>query len=101
MSGEDQVPFDEVITGQHESLRVTMEYHIWHCVFMWEKMHRVLLKGMNGGMKNGLLLLDSYVGNFSHTTHCAEMPTDGTGMDMINTIIMTKVPECCLTNVIS
>lgn len=86
IDGIHAVALDSIIAGGYPQLYVTQEYHLYHCTFMWRKMHRAVLRGGP---------LDSYIGNFNHTTHCARMLLDReTGLADINTEIYTKYVNC-------
>ncbi|KAI0025856.1 hypothetical protein F4780DRAFT_233096 [Xylariomycetidae sp. FL0641] len=86
-----EVPRDEVLLGQHAALFVTSAYHRAHCAFMWKKLHRAI------GRRR---LVDSYIGNYAHTAHCADMLL-GRGVeagvvdaDVVNTRAHMKYPRC-------
>ena len=55
------VPLDIVFSGLYDHMWVSREFHLYHCTYMWRKMHRAWARG--GPM-------DSYIGNYSHTEHC-------------------------------
>ncbi|KAK0124853.1 hypothetical protein ONS96_008732 [Cadophora gregata f. sp. sojae] len=80
----------DALTGELDGLYVSWEYHVQHCVFMWEKMHRAFLGG-------GKRAVDGYIGVFSHTQHCGKMLlTRGEGFELsdFNTRIKVKYPDC-------
>lgn len=82
------VELEQVRTGSYDSLYVTMEYHLYHCQYMWTKMHRAILAGRP---------LDGYIANLMHTTHCGEMLLDrDVNLNATNTIILTKYVRCPL-----
>jgi hypothetical protein len=75
-----------VFAGSYDELYVTEEYHLYHCTYMWKKMHRAVLGGNP---------LDSYIGNIKHTEHCEMMLIDKERpLDGITTRIFTKYPNC-------
>lgn len=77
---------EDVSSGQYAELHVSWEYHLYHCTYMWRKMHRAILKGEP---------LDSYVGNWAHTEHCEMMLLDrGRQLDSRKTVIKRKFPDC-------
>ncbi|PVH80977.1 hypothetical protein DL98DRAFT_548831 [Cadophora sp. DSE1049] len=80
----------DALTGELDGLYVSWEYHVQHCVYMWEKMHRAFLG-------EGKRALDGYIGVFSHTQHCGKMLlTRGEGFELsdFNTRIKVKYPDC-------
>ena len=89
--GGKPVPLADVETGNYKRLYVTGEYHVVHCVFMWKKLHRAIVRGGK---------VDSYVGNLAHTEHCARILLDqeeemgGGGSAIVNTAITMKFPTC-------
>ncbi|KAI0129732.1 hypothetical protein BJ170DRAFT_617380 [Xylariales sp. AK1849] len=85
-SGTQPVPTKEVLRGDMDRLFVSFEYHRAHCVFMWKKLHRALAAGQ---------LVDSYIGNYDHTSHCGHMLMMGNeSLDSLNTQIVRKFPAC-------
>ncbi|KAJ5958815.1 uncharacterized protein N7479_005965 [Penicillium vulpinum] len=50
-----------VLSGFYEELYATQEYHVFHCTYMWRKIHQALLDGS---------LIDGYIGDTHHTAHC-------------------------------
>lgn len=85
---EQEVLVNEVELGTHDQLFVTWEYHLNHCTYMWKKLHRAILR--EGP-------IDSYIGNYSHTLHCAEVLV-GNSVPLAekNTFIFIKYPTCIL-----
>jgi hypothetical protein len=84
------VPKAEALTGNFDGLYVSWEYHVQHCVYMWEKMHRALLG-------EGKRAVDGYIGSYSHTEHCGNMLLSrGKGFEFtnFNTRIRVKYPDC-------
>jgi hypothetical protein len=91
------VPFDEVVKGDHRMLFVTREYHMYHCTYMWRKLHRGLLEGRKNAEKRGVV--DTYIGEYGHTAHCEMMLIGMEGGDVIDknatdTAIRMKFPQC-------
>ena len=41
----DTIPREQVLAGQFNVSFVEYRYHIEHCLFMWRKLHRVVLSG--------------------------------------------------------
>jgi hypothetical protein len=70
--------------GEHESLYVSQEYHIQHCIYMWKKLHRAFL---------GVRQLDAYIWDFAHTEHCGRMLSEG-NESRVATRILRKFPAC-------
>jgi hypothetical protein len=95
------VPFDEVARGDHSELFVTREYHMYHCTYMWRKLHRGLLKGQQNVEKRGIV--DSYIGSYGHTSHCEMMligmEEDGGEVkkNATDTADLMKFPQCMWT----
>jgi hypothetical protein len=80
------LPKQSVMEGEYLELFVTWEYHRFHCVHMWQKMHRALAKGIG---------MNSYIGNYQPTDHCSHMLlSQGNSLDSTNTMIWTKYPWC-------
>ncbi|TID17803.1 uncharacterized protein E2P81_ATG10778 [Venturia nashicola] len=77
----------EALTGEYDGLYVSWKYHIIHCVYMWEKMHRAVL-----GL--GKPAIDGYIGPLAHTRHCGEMLTMRLKFSDYNTRIKVKYPDC-------
>ncbi|KAL9625644.1 MAG: hypothetical protein Q9160_000357 [Pyrenula sp. 1 TL-2023] len=99
---------DAVLAGEYPFLFVSWEYHLYHCTFMWRKLHRAILSGRP---------IDSYIGGMGHTGHCERMLMEGIGalpdetgrhgiklmeqvggtrmrLNTTNTIISSKWPDC-------
>ena len=75
-----------VAAGAYEELYVTQEYHVYHCTYMWRKMHRAILAGQ---------VLDGYIGDMHHTAHCEMQILDRSrALDQVSTTIYTKYVEC-------
>ena len=75
-----------VAAGAYDELYVTQEYHMYHCTYMWRKMHRAMLAGD---------VLDGYVGDMHHTAHCEMQLLDRSkALDDVGTTIYTKFVEC-------
>jgi hypothetical protein len=70
--------------GEHESLYVSQEYHIQHCIYMWKKLHRAFL---------GVRQLDAYIWDYAHTEHCGRMLSEG-NESRVATRILRKFPAC-------
>ena len=92
------VPFDEVAWGDHTELYVTREYHMYHCTYMWRKLHRGLLRGQSNTEGRGVV--DTYIGQYGHTAHCEMMllgmegDEGGIDKEATDTIITMKFPQC-------
>ncbi|KAM7220098.1 hypothetical protein V8F06_004426 [Rhypophila decipiens] len=73
--------------GEYDRLYVTQEYHMYHCTYMWRKMHRAIRHRWP---------LDGYIGNMEHTAHCEAMLVTDAGMrlDATNTAIVSKYVQC-------
>jgi hypothetical protein len=85
----ESVPFEEVQKGGRDMLFVNREYHMYHCTYMWKKLHR--------GMEKGVV--DSYIGSYEHTGHCEMMLLGMEGKPVPNrnvtdTAILMKFPRC-------
>jgi hypothetical protein len=92
------VPLHEVLKGEYRELYVTREYHMYHCTYMWRKLHRGLLRGQGSVEERGVV--DTYIGAYWHTAHCEMMllgmEGDEGGIDKMatDTIITMKFPQC-------
>ena len=83
----ETVPQSVVGIGEHDSLFVVWEYHLQHCLFMWQKLHRAL--SPDGGY------VDTYISNLNHTMHCQKMlMLRGVELSEVNTMIRIKYPDC-------
>lgn len=58
--GKSEAPWSEVVKGER-AMFVPWSHHLWHCGFLWRKMHRAVMAGVP---------VDSYIGNYTHTEHC-------------------------------
>lgn len=65
--GKSEAPWSEVEKGER-AMFVPWSHHLWHCGFLWRKMHRALMAGVP---------VDSYIGNYTHTEHCQYPPPGG------------------------
>ena len=84
--GQQTVDLASVAAGQYEQLYVTQEYHMYHCTYMWRKMHRALLAGN---------VVDGYIGDMHHTAHCEMQILDRSRpLDGISTLIYIKYASC-------
>lgn len=61
INGTTVEPCESVSAGNHDRLFVTQGFHLYHCTYMWRKMHRAVLSATP---------LDGYIGDYHHTTHC-------------------------------
>lgn len=84
------VTHDQVMTGEFTNLYVNWEYHITHCTALWKKMHRAVLG------RYGRRAIDGYIASYEHTKHCEMMLMSNRDLDLdlINTIIRVKYPDC-------
>jgi hypothetical protein len=95
------VSFEEVARGNHEKLFVTREYHMYHCTYMWRKLHRGMLRGGENEEKRGVV--DTYIGSYGHTEHCEMMLLGMEGGEGVvdknatDTAILMKFPQCMWT----
>jgi hypothetical protein len=95
------VPFEEVAKGDHKQLLVTREYHMYHCTYMWRKLHRGLLKSRENAEGRGVV--DTYIGEYVHTAHCEmillgmEGEESGVNKTATDTAIFMKFPQCMWT----
>ncbi|KAH7386590.1 hypothetical protein BKA64DRAFT_581059 [Cadophora sp. MPI-SDFR-AT-0126] len=88
--GMHAVEMGSVLAGDYSQLYVTQEYHMYHCTYMWRKMHRAALRGA---------VLDGYIRSMMHTEHCELMLMDHkSAINETNTIIFTKFVECPVSN---
>lgn len=85
-NGTEAVPYDSVALGEHDELFVTQEFHMYHCTYMWRKMHRAVLAAVP---------LDGYIGNYHHTSHCErQIMQKARKTHEISTTIFTKYVSC-------
>jgi hypothetical protein len=85
-NGTQVADFDSLRLGSYDNLYVTHEYHMYHCTYMWRKMHRAILQGQP---------LDGYIGNIHHTAHCErQLLKHEVSLDAKNTLIYTKYVNC-------
>ncbi|KIW15638.1 hypothetical protein PV08_05687 [Exophiala spinifera] len=85
-NGTVPVQYEALRNGEYSELYVTQEYHMYHCTYMWRKMHRAIIHGQP---------LDGYIGHLSHTSHCEKMLLNhGAALNLTNTIIATKFVNC-------
>lgn len=95
LDGQGQQQADEtaVRNGAYNEVFVSWEYHLTHCVYMWQKMHHAILHG-----DPYLESLDGYIGRIGHTEHCGQMLLGGHdnsgSLQETNTMIYTKYPAC-------
>jgi hypothetical protein len=79
-------PLEEVLRGDHPKLYVSWEYHLYHCTYMWRKMHRALLAERP---------LDGYIGSYEHTGHCeGRLLEQGVPLNRTGSFLMEKFPAC-------
>ncbi|KEQ80626.1 hypothetical protein M438DRAFT_348581 [Aureobasidium pullulans EXF-150] len=85
-NGTEAVPYDSVALGEQDELFVTQEFHMYHCTYMWRKMHRAVLAAVP---------LDGYIGNYHHTGHCErQIMQQARKAHEISTTIFTKYVSC-------
>lgn len=95
VGADDVVEIDiaEVQQGNYSSLLVTNDYHFYHCLFAWRKLHRAL---------QGFANMDSYIVSLNHTNHCVHMlghyweGSKEMSGSKLETIISRKTPQCWL-----
>ncbi|GKT41220.1 uncharacterized protein ColSpa_01401 [Colletotrichum spaethianum] len=84
---------DQIMTGEHSGIYVSLGYHLRHCTAMWRRMHRALIQG--GG---GLGRVDGYIWSYHHTRHCEEMLLAGhngsAAGELFTTEVRIKYPDC-------
>lgn len=87
----EEVPLEEALKGEYQSLMVSDHFHFMHCVMAWKKLHRSL---------EGLVGLDGFVSKLKHSTHCGwildKVLTDGkeASKETYATKIMRGRPTC-------
>lgn len=80
------VDISSVAKGAHDQLLVTQEYHLYHCTYMWRKMHRAIQREQP---------LDGYIGSMGHTDHCEHvLVTSETPLYDTSTTIFLKYANC-------
>ena len=84
-TGKERVPLDIVKTGAYDRLWAPQEYHMWHCTYMWKKMHRAILRGRP---------MDSDIANYNHTVHCEKMLLDAGELTDVNTRVDAEFVSC-------
>ena len=88
-NGKSEAPWEEVVKGER-AMYVPWSHHLWHCGFLWRKMHRALMAGVP---------IDSYIGNYTHTEHCTQIMVEENrqhAMEDVNTIMALKFPVCTM-----
>ncbi|KAH0428465.1 hypothetical protein CcaCcLH18_09023 [Colletotrichum camelliae] len=84
---------EEIMTGEHTGVYVSLAYHLRHCTAMWRRMHRALMQG--GG---GLGRVDSYIWGYHHTLHCEETllghRNETDLAEVLTTEVRIKYPDC-------
>ena len=82
----ETVPLQLVQSGEYERLYVTWEYHLYHCTYMWRKLHRAIMNEAK---------VDEYIGSYGHTEHCEQMLLQrGGDLSRTNTAIVRKFSSC-------
>ncbi|KIX97046.1 uncharacterized protein Z520_07160 [Fonsecaea multimorphosa CBS 102226] len=77
----------DVQGGTFPQLYVTNEYHQYHCMYMYKKLHRALRAGAG--------YLDSYIGSYEHTLHCEHiLLSRDFNPDRVETTIRRKFVTC-------
>ena len=88
VGGQQTADSASVVAGAYDKVYVKNEYHMYHCTYMWKKMHRATLAGK---------VLDGYIGDMHHTAHCEMQILDRSrALDRIDTAAYTKYVECPL-----
>ena len=82
---EDRVPVADVRTGIYDSLWAPQEYHMWHCTYMWKKMHRAILR--HGP-------IDNDIAGYNHTLHCEKMLLEPGSLTAVNTLVTAEFASC-------
>lgn len=78
---------EELGAGDYGYFDTTFDWHVTHCMFVWKRLHRILLDPTQG--------LDSYTANYHHTSHCVKMiGGHPEGMKDSGTKIFVKYPKC-------
>lgn len=92
------ISLEDVSRGDYDELFVTREYHMYHCTYMWRKLHRGLLRAEEYSKERGVI--DTYIGSYGHTEHCEMMllgmEKDHGAIDKnaTDTAILLKYPSC-------
>jgi hypothetical protein len=91
--GVKSVDFSSVAGAAYDELYVTQEYHMYHCTYMWRKMHRASLAGK---------VLDGYIADLHHTAHCEleilNAVGERRGLNDTSMTIYSKYVDCPLEN---
>lgn len=85
--GSVELPWSEVEKGER-TMYVPWSHHLWHCGFLWRKMHRAIMAGKP---------IDSYIGSYEHTVHCTHIMVAENAqhtMEEVNTEMALKFPYC-------
>jgi hypothetical protein len=82
--GGKEVSLATLKTGDFDHVWTTASWHIAHCTFVWQRLHRAFLHN---------LAVDSYTADYHHTTHCQEMVVSN-AMGTNATKVLTKYPTC-------
>lgn len=85
-SGQN-LTMEQLSAGEFEYARTSMDFHITHCMYVWKRLHRVILDPTQE--------LDSYTASYGHTNHCVKM-IGGQADEMhdITTTTFVKYPKC-------
>jgi hypothetical protein len=89
-AGTEPADKDAIAHGHYDEVFVTQQYHIYHCTYMWRKMHRAFLAGA---------VVDGYIADTHHTAHCELQLANywRTGINDTSTSIYVKYSDCPAT----
>ncbi|EXJ92892.1 hypothetical protein A1O3_01446 [Capronia epimyces CBS 606.96] len=93
--GREPVNLNSITTGSYDQLFMTQEYHLYHCTYMWRRMHRAVLND---------LPLEGYIGSLRRTEHCEQQlvgrtrtQTEAGRLNDTSVSMFTKFVECPAT----
>jgi|SRR3569833_41645 len=83
---------DEIATGSQHQALATWEFHLVHCVYVWRKLARSVLRGRP---------LDEFAARYGHAKHCGKELLNGTRFPahFMNTLTTVWYPKCGLSQV--
>jgi hypothetical protein len=82
----EAIDFSDVAAGHYDAVYVTREYQLYHCTYMWRKMHRAMLAGR---------IVDGYIRDMHHTANCEMQILDQwLGLNDTSSMIYVKFATC-------
>lgn len=85
--GENRLSASQVQAGDLQYVFTSQAFHATHCVYMWRKMHRVLMSGDPDRV-------DGFVADMDHTKRCGGILLKNQGQDAWGIPAVIKFPLC-------